>query len=147
MARTTVVSAPTTRSGTFSSWSVTGQSGPIWDRSPDYGWIHTPYAETIANKVQLLALRYAPQSATVPISGTSAPLTPNLNNALFTLSQDPASRAIFASDPRFAGARPWLSSDYLLSALAVDPFTIQRRLGDGFIEQRLIRELWVCCKT
>ena len=136
----TEVSAPTSRSGTFSSWGVTGQSGPIWDRSPDYGWIQTPYAETIANNVQLPGLRYEPISSAVPTSGTRPPLSPTLGNALFNLSPDPEARAVFETDPRFTDHRQWLSSDHLLSALAVDPAATQKRLGDGFIEQRLIRE-------
>ncbi|RYF69886.1 MAG: S-layer family protein, partial [Comamonadaceae bacterium] len=44
------------------------------------------------------------------------------------------------TDPRFAGYRNWLSSDYLLNALGQDPSNIQKRLGDGFYEQKLIRE-------
>lgn len=136
----TEVSAPTSRSGTFSSWGVTGRDCDPFGCDPEYGWIHTPYAETIAQTVPLPALRYASHSAAVPTSGIRPPLSPNLNNALFTLSLDPASRAVFISDPRFAGERPWLSSDYLLGTLALDPATTQRRVGDGFIEQRLIRE-------
>ncbi|MES2840608.1 MAG: hemagglutinin repeat-containing protein [Pseudomonadota bacterium] len=136
----TEVSAPTSRSGTFSSWGVTGRDCDLFGCDPEYGWIHTPYAETIAQTVPLPALRYASHSAAVPTSGTRPPLSPNLNNALFTLSLDPASRALFQSDPRFAGERPWLSSDHLLGTLGLDPTTTQKRLGDGFIEQRLIRE-------
>ena len=36
--------------------------------------------------------------------------------------------------------RTWLSSDYLLNALAYDPATTTKRLGDGFYEQKLVRE-------
>ncbi|WP_332778301.1 ESPR-type extended signal peptide-containing protein, partial [Polaromonas sp.] len=36
--------------------------------------------------------------------------------------------------------KAWLSSDYMLSALRIDPATLQKRLGDGFYEQRLINE-------
>ncbi|MDP1685778.1 filamentous hemagglutinin N-terminal domain-containing protein [Hydrogenophaga sp.] len=136
----TEVSAPTSRSGTFSSWGVTGRDRGLFGSDPEYGWIHTPYAETIANNVQLPALRYEPNSYAVPTSGTSTPLSPTLGNALFNLSPDPDARAVFETDPRFASHRQWLSSDHLLSALAVDPATTQKRLGDGFIEQRLIRE-------
>ena len=32
------------------------------------------------------------------------------------------------------------SSDTLLTALSYDPATVQKRLGDGFYEQQLIRE-------
>ncbi|MDO9366672.1 MAG: hemagglutinin repeat-containing protein [Methylotenera sp.] len=44
------------------------------------------------------------------------------------------------TNPRFASYRNWLSSDYMLNALALDPALTQKRLGDGFYEQKLIRE-------
>ena len=44
------------------------------------------------------------------------------------------------TDPRFTGYREWLSSDYLLNNLGLDPLTTQKRLGDGFYEQQLIKE-------
>ncbi|MBI2308036.1 MAG: hemagglutinin repeat-containing protein, partial [Rhodocyclales bacterium] len=47
---------------------------------------------------------------------------------------------VMETDPQFANYRQWLSSDYLLKALALDPATTQKRLGDGFVEQRLITE-------
>lgn len=136
----TMVSAPTSRSGSFSSWGVTGRDCDLFGCDPEYGWIHTPYAETIAHNVPLPALRYESQSNAVPSSGTSPPLSPTLGNALFNLNPDPASGPVFETDPRFASHRQWLSSNYLLSALGVDSAATQKRLGDGFIEQRLIRE-------
>lgn len=47
---------------------------------------------------------------------------------------------LIESDPRFTSYRQWLSSDYMLSALSYDPATLQKRLGDGFFEQKLIRD-------
>ena len=41
---------------------------------------------------------------------------------------------------RFASYHTWLSSDYLLGQLGMDPTRMQKRLGDGFYEQRLVRE-------
>ncbi len=61
-------------------------------------------------------------------------------NSLFKLHAEPTSRYLIETDPRFANYRDWLSSDYLLQQLAVDPATTQKRLGDGFYEQRLVRE-------
>jgi len=69
--------------------------------------------------------------------------TPNLtlpNNALFTITTSPTSAYLVETDPRFANYRQWLGSDYLLNALSIDPNTVQKRLGDGFYEQKLIRE-------
>nr|WP_161988060.1 hemagglutinin repeat-containing protein [Variovorax guangxiensis] len=47
---------------------------------------------------------------------------------------------LIETDPRFANQRQWLSSDYLLNNLGLDPSNILKRLGDGFYEQKLIRE-------
>lgn len=44
------------------------------------------------------------------------------------------------TDPRFTSYKAWLGSDYLLQQLALDPQQMQKRLGDGFYEQRLVRE-------
>jgi len=44
------------------------------------------------------------------------------------------------TDPRFAGYRQWLGSEYLLDRLGLDPNNLHKRLGDGFYEQKLIRE-------
>ncbi len=131
----TQVSAPTHRSGTFSSWGVTGRDCNVFGCDPEYGWIHTPYTETIANTAPLPALRVDSHSSSAP----SAALTSTIA-ALATLNPDPTSGPVFETDPRFIDERQWLSSDHLLRALAVDPVTVQKQLGDGFMEQRLIRE-------
>ncbi|MGE5493451.1 MAG: hemagglutinin repeat-containing protein, partial [Actinomycetota bacterium] len=62
------------------------------------------------------------------------------NNALFHVLPAGTSRYLVETDPKFANYRSWLSSDYLLQQLAIDPAAIQKRLGDGFYEQKLVRE-------
>ncbi|MCG9060207.1 filamentous hemagglutinin N-terminal domain-containing protein, partial [Laribacter hongkongensis] len=61
------------------------------------------------------------------------------DSSLFQLNPG-SDRYFIETDPRFADYRNWLSSDYLLQAMAVDPATVQKRLGDGFYEQKLVRE-------
>ncbi|MDB5816846.1 MAG: putative hemagglutinin-related protein, partial [Rhizobacter sp.] len=62
------------------------------------------------------------------------------DSSLFT--QNPASQSAYLveTDPRFANYRQWLGSDYLLGQLHVDAALSQKRLGDGFYEQQLLRE-------
>ncbi|WP_423600973.1 cytidine deaminase-like fold-containing protein [Roseateles sp. MS654] len=62
------------------------------------------------------------------------------SNSLFKTRSEPTSRYLVETDPRFANYRDWLSSDFLLESMAVDPSVTQKRLGDGFYEQRLVRE-------
>ena len=47
---------------------------------------------------------------------------------------------LIETDPRFANYRTWISSDYMLQQLSLNPATTQKRLGDGFYEQRLVTE-------
>ena len=79
--------------------------------------------------------------APLPAVAVGAPLPAALpNNALFHANPNPAGAYLIETDPRFANYRNWLSSDYLLSQLGTDPAFMQKRLGDGFYEQRLVRE-------
>ena len=52
----------------------------------------------------------------------------------------PSASYLIETNPRFASYQQWLSSDYLLNALSYDPVYETKRLGDGFYEQRLVRE-------
>jgi len=71
---------------------------------------------------------------------TAGPNTTLPDNALFRLNPRPGSGYLVETDPRFANYGTWLSSDYMLSQLRLDPSAIEKRLGDGFYEQKLIRE-------
>lgn len=62
------------------------------------------------------------------------------SNSLFNTNPQATSNYLVETDPRFASYRTWLSSDYMLQRLQVDPALTQQRLGDGFYEQKLIRE-------
>lgn len=62
------------------------------------------------------------------------------SSSLYHVTTNPTATYLIESDPRFTDYRTWLSSDYLLRALSLDPTTLQKRLGDGFYEQKLIRE-------
>ncbi|MGR2741067.1 two-partner secretion domain-containing protein, partial [Billgrantia sp. Q4P2] len=74
-----------------------------------------------------------------PLVSTVPPAVVLPSNSLFQLKPT-GLRPLVETDPRFTNQRQWLSSDYLLSALHPDPAMTHKRLGDGFYEQRLIRE-------
>jgi filamentous hemagglutinin len=61
-------------------------------------------------------------------------------SGLFIRNPDAKSNYLFETRPQFANQRQWASSDYLLKQLEFDPAATQKRLGDGFYEQRLVRE-------
>ena len=62
------------------------------------------------------------------------------NSSLFQIHPESGARFLVETDPRFTQYRTWLGSDYLLRALNIDPAATLRRLGDGFYEQRLMRD-------
>jgi filamentous hemagglutinin len=70
---------------------------------------------------------------------STTPSTTTLpNSALFATSSNAS--YLVETNPAFTNRQIWLSSDYMLSALSVDPDITQKRMGDGFYEQRLINE-------
>lgn len=62
------------------------------------------------------------------------------DNSLFKSHPESNSPYLVETDPRFTNQKLWMSSDYMMQAFITDPNNIQKRLGDGFYEQRLIRE-------
>ncbi|MGX2968435.1 two-partner secretion domain-containing protein, partial [Ursidibacter sp. B-7004-1] len=62
------------------------------------------------------------------------------NQGLYRINPNAESHFIIETDPDFTDRKRWLSSDYMFNALRYEPNTIQKRLGDGFYEQRLVRE-------
>ncbi|WP_300654000.1 hemagglutinin repeat-containing protein [Hydrogenophaga sp.] len=74
----------------------------------------------------------------VSLPNATAPVTVP-NSAMFQPA-NAGSRYLIESDPRFTDYRQWLGSDYMFAALGSDPNALQKRLGDGFYEQRLVRE-------
>ncbi|MFA6464335.1 MAG: filamentous hemagglutinin N-terminal domain-containing protein, partial [Desulfurivibrionaceae bacterium] len=72
-----------------------------------------------------------------------APVLANLSlppGGLFHTNTESQARYLVETNPAFANRTEWLSSDWYFQSLKLDPTTIQKRLGDGFYEQKLIRE-------
>ncbi|MGV8927788.1 MAG: hemagglutinin repeat-containing protein, partial [Ewingella sp.] len=62
------------------------------------------------------------------------------NNGLFRQQTAPASPYLVVTDPRFTDKSKFISSDYLLQQVGYDPSQVHKRLGDGYYEQRVVRE-------
>ncbi|WP_353803097.1 hemagglutinin repeat-containing protein [Acinetobacter baumannii] len=62
------------------------------------------------------------------------------NNALYRTEADSKAGYLVETDPSFTNYNQWLSSDYMLNALGLDPALQQKRLGDGFYEQRMVQD-------
>ncbi|MDR1709107.1 MAG: filamentous hemagglutinin N-terminal domain-containing protein, partial [Candidatus Accumulibacter sp.] len=62
------------------------------------------------------------------------------SNSLYHVAPESTATYLIETDPLFTNYRNWLTSDYMLDALGITPSADQKRLGDGFYEQRLITE-------
>ncbi|WP_238327280.1 filamentous hemagglutinin N-terminal domain-containing protein [Rodentibacter pneumotropicus] len=70
-------------------------------------------------------------------------IRPNLvipQNVLYRVNANPNNHVLIETDPDFTNHKRWLSSDYMFNAMRYEPNQVQKRLGDGFYEQRLVRE-------
>lgn len=80
-----------------------------------------------------------------PIIATATALNV-LNNltvpqgGLFKPDTAPNAPYLIETNPAFTSQRTFMSSDYYLQALGLNPQTVEKRLGDGFYEQQLVRE-------
>ncbi|KAF6660788.1 filamentous hemagglutinin N-terminal domain-containing protein, partial [Pantoea sp. EKM101V] len=62
------------------------------------------------------------------------------NNGLFSQHTAAGSPFLVVTDERFTSREKFISSDYLLERVGYNPSQVHKRLGDGFYEQRLVRE-------
>ncbi|SEP47818.1 two-partner secretion domain-containing protein, partial [Propionispora vibrioides] len=61
-------------------------------------------------------------------------------NAMYKIVQEPSAHYLVETNPRFANYKDFISSDYMLQQLGLDPDKAMKRLGDGFYEQKLVSE-------
>ena len=91
-------------------------------------------ADSVAPRQPALALvkdaGYTTVTSTAPLKAPAS--------QLFRLSTAPAARYLVETDPAFTGYRQFLSSDWMLTQLSIDPERNLKRYGDGFAEQRLV---------
>lgn len=74
-----------------------------------------------------------------PLSVALAAL-PLGSQGLFRMRNTPGHSYLVETNPALTQMRNFLSSDYLFGQLGLDTDAMQKRLGDGFFEQRLIRD-------
>ena len=87
-----------------------------------------------------------PSNSATPVGiHTGAPNVGLPTSGLFKLNTSAPkpgqpSAPLIETDARFTNRQAWLSSDYITAQVAIDPAVTQKRLGDGFYEQKLLRE-------
>ncbi|OLL31544.1 filamentous hemagglutinin [Burkholderia sp. SRS-W-2-2016] len=85
-------------------------------------------AGTQVNAPQTVATSTGTLDITLPTSG------------LYTIHSTPDASYLIVTDPRLTSYTNFISSDYMLQQLGLNPQTIEKRLGDGMYEQQLVRE-------
>lgn len=73
-------------------------------------------------------------------AGGAVPGATTPNSSLYQINTSPSATYVVETNPSFTNYRTWLGSDYMLRSVALDPTVTQKRLGDGFYEQRLLNE-------
>jgi filamentous hemagglutinin len=61
-------------------------------------------------------------------------------NSLFKLYPSQNHHYLVETDPQFTQYKRWIGSDYMNAKLRFNPSLTHKRLGDGFYEQRLVRD-------
>ena len=121
-----------TEDGTATSYSRRRRRG--WDTTN----IRTAnYKNTIVNPTDVPVAVYGSH---VENSKSDATVDASLLNSMSQLSTNPNTTYVIETDPNFTDRRNFLSSDYVLSRLKLDPMNVQKRLGDGYYEQQLVMQ-------
>lgn len=74
------------------------------------------------------------------VTRTANPNVTPPNSSLYNIVPNPAGNYYVETDPRFTGYASFISSDYMLTRLGLEPAAVEKRLGDGFYEQKLIND-------
>ncbi|KER03276.1 hemagglutinin repeat-containing protein [Photorhabdus temperata] len=75
-----------------------------------------------------------------PLIRIVAPETRLPDNSLYIVQPGSDSHYLVETDPKFTQYKKWLGTDYMQQQLTNDPALAHKRLGDGFYEQRLVRD-------
>ncbi len=62
------------------------------------------------------------------------------SNGLYSVNKAPGQAYLVETNPDFANLGNFLSSNYLLQQLQLDPSVVGERLGDGFYEQQVVQQ-------
>lgn len=133
--RATEVPARITRRGTALTWGVVDHTCNAIECDTEYGWVATPVDQSLPTTLKAPVGRVAQAAPDAP---TALPI--DLGSVLFAPVADPAAGHLYETDPRFTDRRQWLDADLQLALLGLDAHALAPRLGDGFIEQRLVGE-------
>lgn len=116
--------------------SATGATGGTLGANGTVGGITGTGAQTVDLATGQTQTINAPQS----IAGPGGALNITLpSSGLYTFNTAPGASYLVVTDPRLTSYTSFISSDYMLGALGLDPSKTIRRLGDGVYEEQMVR--------
>ncbi|WJF95114.1 hemagglutinin repeat-containing protein [Paraburkholderia bonniea] len=116
--------------------SATGATGGTLGANSVVGGISGTGTQTVDLATGQTQTINAPQS----IAGPGGALTVTLpSSGLYTVNAAPSASYLVVTDPRLTRYGNFISSDYMLGALGLDPSKTIKRLGDGVYEARQVR--------
>ncbi len=80
------------------------------------------------------------QSGVEPVVRTTIPRFTLPTVSLYRIRPENYGGPLIETDPQFTQYGNWLTSNYMLEQLGLDPQKTLKRLGDGFYERRLVNE-------
>jgi filamentous hemagglutinin len=123
----------------------TGNCGFVkWNCVPGhYEWQTSPYEvspQSTAYVPQPNAPQYSGKTITSVSAGSVSSNSLLPTSSVFKINVGATSSYLVTTDPRFTNHNLWLGSEFMMQSMSFDPTITQKRLGDGFYEQKLIRE-------
>ena len=113
-----------------------------YSRHKHHGWDSTNIreAEYHNDVVQPIDIPVAVYGSNIANSTTGATVDTSVLTAMSQLSTNPNTTYAMETDPNFTNRRSFLSSDYVINRLQLNPMRTQKRLGDGYYEQQLVMQ-------
>ena len=113
-----------------------------YSRHKHHGWDSTNIreAEYHNDVVQPIDIPVAVYGSNIANSTTGATVDTSVLTSMSQLSTNPNTTYAMETDPNFTNRRSFLSSDYVINRLQLNPMRTQKRLGDGYYEQQLVMQ-------
>ncbi|MFU2077868.1 hemagglutinin repeat-containing protein [Avibacterium endocarditidis] len=122
-------------------WAVYGDGeGNFNNIHPTIHFVFNKVDNTIGQPVASTNTQISDQAEAIAPSQINGVPLRLPEQSLYKINPDAPNGYLVETDPRFTDRKQWLSSDYMFNALRYDHENVQKRLGDGYYEQRLINE-------
>ncbi|ABE29341.1 hemagglutinin repeat-containing protein [Paraburkholderia xenovorans] len=116
--------------------SATGATGGTLGANGIVGGVTGGGAQTVNLATGQTQTINAPQSIAGPTGALNITLPAS---GLYTFNTSPGASYLVVTDPRLTSYTSFISSDYMLGALGLDPSKTIKRLGDGAYEEQMVR--------